>query len=199
MRILRYGFFGEDDAQQLFLHHYLTQLAIGKNWRFEIDTSFQLKGGTRRIVEAQFDEACEIGLTQYQQDCFFIGIDLDDHATDVFKATARGMQQKLDSRSLSASAILMIPVQCIEHWLRYLQWHAQNPQSTKNITLETEERRTAKTELYGSPKTSTRHSNPIVERIAANLDIAWLESRSNSFLAFHNQVKTYLLSKGLSI
>ena len=136
MRILRYGFFGEDDAQRLFLHHYLSSLAAGKNWRFEIDPNFRLKGGTRRIVEAQFDEACEIGLTQYKQDCFFIGMDLDDHATGVFQATARAMQQKLDSRSLSASAILMIPVQCIEHWLRYLQWHAQNPQSTKNITLE---------------------------------------------------------------
>ncbi|MBC8083680.1 MAG: hypothetical protein H7Z21_10750 [Hymenobacter sp.] len=88
-------------------------------------------------------------------------------------------------------------MQCIEHWLRYLQWHAENPHSTKNVTLETEERKTAKTILYGSPKTATRHSNPIVERIAAAMDIAWLESRAVSFRAFHGQVRVYLTSQGL--
>lgn len=197
MKIIRYGFFGEDDAQRLFLHHYLTKVANGKNWRFEIDANFRLKGGTRRIVESQFAEACEIGLTQYQQDCFIIGLDLDDHATTIFHQTVLQMQQNLDSRGLSTAAILMIPVQCIEHWLRYLQWRAANPSSTKNVTLETEERREAKTQLYGSPKTSTRHSNPIVEGLAANLDIDWLASRSTSFLAFHSQVQAFLASKGL--
>lgn len=196
MRILRYGFFGEDDAQRLFLFHYLTTLAKDKEWRFEIDAGFPLMGGTKSRVKALFDEACEIGLMQYRHDCFFIGLDLDDHAVDVFNETMDEMQRRLKARDISA--ILLVPVQCIEHWLRYLQWHAENPQSTKNITLETEERRTAKTKLYGSPKTSSRHSNPIVESTAANMDIAWLESRSISFLAFHNQVREYIQSQELS-
>jgi hypothetical protein len=196
MRILRYGFFGEDDAQRLFLRHYLTALAVGQNWYFEEDTHFPLVGGNKSRVKVLFDSACEISLSQYQHDCFFVGLDLDDHDDEVFRETVRDMQKKLSDRKLSA--ILLIPVQCIEHWLRYLHWHAENPQSTKNITLETEERKIAKTTLYGSPKTSTRHSNPIVERIAANMDIAWLESRSISFLAFHRQVKDHLLNKGLA-
>jgi hypothetical protein len=196
MRILRYGFFGEDDAQRLFLRHYLTKLATGRDWRFEEDTNFLLAGGNKSRVKALFDEACELGLSQYQHDCFFIGLDLDDHNDEVFHETVREMQKRLSDRKLSA--ILLIPVQCIEHWLRYLQWHTENPQSTKNITLETEERKQAKTNLYGSPKTSTRHSNPIVERIAANMDITWLESRSTSFLAFHRQAESYLLNKGLA-
>lgn len=190
MRIVRYGFFGEDDAQRLFLHHYLSQLASNQNWRFEADTAFHLIGGTKSRVKAQFDEACDTGLSQYRQDCFFIGLDLDDHAIDVFHDTVREMQKKLADRNLSA--ILLIPVQCIEHWLRYLQWHKENPRSTKNVTLETEERKQAKTQLYGSPKVSTQHSNPIVEGLAANLDIEWLASRSISFLAFHKQVEAYL-------
>lgn len=195
MRILRYGFFGEDDAQQLFLHHYLTTLAVSKNWQFELDNTFPLVGRTKSNVKAFFDEACEIGLSQYQQDCFFIGLDLDNHDDEVFRKTKYEMQKKLSERNLSG--ILLIPVQCIEHWLRYLQWHAENPRSTKNITLEAEERKQAKTKLYGSPKTSTRHSNPIVESIAANLNITWLESHSISFRVFHGQVKSYLLSEGL--
>ncbi len=197
MRTIRYGFFGEDDAQRLFLHHYLSTLAEGSEWQFEVDTSFHLIGGTKSRVKALFDEACEIGLMQYQHDCFFIGLDLDDHAVDMFNDTMDEMQRRLKARDISA--ILLVPVQCIEHWLRYLQWHAENPHSTKNVTLETEERRTAKTKLYGSPKTSTRHSNPIVERTAVNMNINWLASRSTSFLAFHTQVKEYLLSQGLSL
>ena len=197
MRTLRYGFFGEDDAQRLFLHHYLTTLARGHEWQFEIDACFPLIGGTKTRVKAQFDEACEVGLMQYQHDCFFIGLDLDDHAVEVFNETMEEMRRRLTARDLSA--VLLVPVQCIEHWLRYLQWHAENPNSTKNVTLETEERRMAKTKLYGSPKTSTRHSNPIVERTAANMDIVWLESHSRSFLAFHKQVREYIFSQGLSL
>lgn len=195
MRIIRYGFFGEDDAQRLFLHHYLTTLAAGQPWQFERDPLFPLVGGSKSRVKAQFAEACQIGFSRHQHDCFFVGLDLDDDADDVFKATVYEMQKRLRERDLFA--ILLVPVQCIEHWLRYLQWHAKNPQSTKNITLETEERKQAKTNLYGSPKTSTRHSNPIVEQIATNLDIDWLEKRSVSFLAFHSQVKAYLRKEGL--
>jgi len=190
MRTLRYGFFGEDDAQRLFLHHYLSKLAINRDYRFEADTTFHLVGGTKSRVKAQFDEACDTGLSEYRQDCFFIGLDLDDHAVDVFNSTMREMHKKLAERGLSA--VLLIPVQCIEHWLRYLQWREENPRSTKNVTLETEERKQAKTQLYGSPKVSTRHSNPIVERLAATIDIDWLASRSLSFLSFHKQVEGYL-------
>lgn len=169
MKVIRYGFFGEDDAQRLFLHHYLVKLTVERNYRFEADTTFHLIGGNKSRVKAQFDEACDTGLSEYRQECFFVGLDLDDHAVDVFSATVQEMQKKLAARDLSA--ILLIPVQCIEHWLRYLQWHEENPHFTKNVTLETEERKQAKTKLYGSPKVSTRHSNPIVERLAANIDI----------------------------
>jgi len=197
MRTIRYGFFGEDDAQRLFLHHYLTTLAKGKEWQFAIDPDFHLVGGNKSRVKAQFDEACEVSLTQYRHDCCFVGLDLDDHDVAVFNETVADMQRRLQAREIAA--LLLVPVQCIEHWLRYLQWHAENPQSTKNVTLETEERRMAKTKLYGSPKTSTRHSNPIVERTAANMDIDWLASRSISFLAFHKQVQEYIISEGLSL
>lgn len=198
MRVLRYGFFGEDDAQRLFLHHYLQVLAAGQAaWRFEVDTSFPLIGGTKSRVKAQFDEACDTGLSNYRHDCFFIGLDLDDHAPDVFHETVQAMQQRLAARKLSA--ILLIPVQCIEHWLRYLQWQLKNPRSTKNVTLETEERRQAKISLYGAAKVATRHSNPIVEQLAATLEIDWLASRSASFLAFHRQVVAYLSSQNLGL
>jgi hypothetical protein len=190
MRRIKYGFFGEDNAQKLFLRHYLVKVAAGQPFRFEEDATFPLVGGTKDKVKAQFSEACDTGLSRYQQDCFFVGLDLDDHRMEAFEHTVRGMQQKLATRGVSA--ILLVPMQCIEHWLRYLQWREQNPTSTKNVTLETEERKQAKIALYGGAKVSTRHSNPIVERIAGELDIDWLASRSTSFLAFHNQVMVFL-------
>lgn len=195
VRTIRYGFFGEDDAQRLFLHHYLTALAVDRDWQFEAHVSFPLRGGTRKKVLAQFDEACAVGFQMHRHECFFVGLDVDNHDVAAFAQLASEMQEKLDTRKLTA--VLMLPVQCIEHWLRYLQWRTENPGRTQNITLETEERKTAKTKLYGSPKTSARHSNPIVENIAAGIDIAWLESRSASFRAFHGQVSGYLQTQGL--
>ncbi|WP_157887143.1 hypothetical protein [Hymenobacter sp. PAMC 26628] len=68
MKIIRYGFFGEDDAQRLFLHHYLVALAVGQNWRFEVDANFPLVGGTKSRVKAQFDEACDTGISSFRHD-----------------------------------------------------------------------------------------------------------------------------------
>jgi len=192
MRIIRYGFFGEDDAQQLFLRHYLAAITAGQPWQFEADEAFGLlfKGQNKTRVDNLFDEVCEIGLLNYRQQCFFVGRDLDDHDADAFRAKQEEMQQRLQNRQIQA--VLLIPVQCIEHWLWYLKWQTENPSSTKNINLDTQPRPEAKEAVYQARKCSTKHSNPIVERLAAGIDIAWLESRSASFLAFHRQVKSYL-------
>ena len=40
MTMLRYGFFGEDDAQRLFLQHYLAVISVGQSWQFEADEVF---------------------------------------------------------------------------------------------------------------------------------------------------------------
>ena len=194
MRTARYGFFGEDDAQRLFLRHYLVALTAGQDFVFEEDRSFPLVGLNKSRVKAQFAEACELGLSQqYRHDCFFVGLDLDDFDPSVFRETVAGMQARLRDRDVSA--ILLIPVQCIEHWLWYLRWRSENLRSTKNEPLETKTRKEAKINLYGTPKPATRISNPIVEQLAAGMDIAWLASRSASFLAFHTQVQQFLAAQ----
>ncbi|WP_035565817.1 hypothetical protein [Hymenobacter sp. IS2118] len=40
MSLIRYGFFGEDDAQRLFLHHYLEALTVNSGPRFAFDQEF---------------------------------------------------------------------------------------------------------------------------------------------------------------
>lgn len=190
MRILRYGFFGEDEAQRLFLHHYLTLLAKTFQTVFESDETFALVGGSKSQVDNRFVEACEIGLIQHRQNCFFIGRGLDDYSPEAFREKVADMQARLRSRDVAA--ILLIPVQCIEHWLLYLQWRVQNPRLTKNISFETMPRKEAKIKVYGKPKMPLILALPIVEELAASLDIEWLASRSSSFLAFHQQVVGYL-------
>lgn len=195
MSALRYGFFGEDDAQRLFLQHYLAAIIGELPWRFEFDQKFayRFRGTNKKQVDDLFDEACQIGLSEYQQDCFFVGRDLDDYDPAAFQQKQHEMQQRLRERN--TQALLLIPVQCVEHWLWYLKWRTENPSSTKNINLETQPRPEAKLALYNAKKCSTKHSNPIVEQLAAGMDADWLASRSASFLAFHTQVKNYLSTR----
>ncbi|MBD2770276.1 hypothetical protein IC235_20510 [Hymenobacter sp. BT664] len=192
MSILRYGFFGEDDAQRLFLHHYLVAVTANSPWRFEYDADFarRYKAVNKHQVDAQFDEVCAIGLSQYRQHCFFIGRDLDDYDVTAFQQKQAEMQRRL--REHDAQAMLSIPVQCIEHWLWYLKRRLDHPKSTKNESFETQPRPEAKLAVYNTKKCSTKHSNPIVEHLAAGMDIEWLASRSTSFQAFHTQVSAYL-------
>lgn len=192
MSTLRYGFFGEDDAQRLFLHHYLTAMSAKQPWQFQIDEKFgyRFKGLNKKQVYNLFDEVCQIGSRDYQQNCFFVGLDLDDYSVEAFHTRQREMQGRLQAREVEA--ILLIPVQCIEHWLWYLKWRIENPRSTKNENFEMKPRSDAKLAVYNAKKCSTKHSNPIAEQLASGIDIEWLASHSTSFLAFHQQVEAYL-------
>ena len=192
MTIMRYGFFGEDEAQRLFLHHYLEAIAVGQAWRFEADEAFtrRFRGQNKTRVNDLFDEVCEIGFREYWLQCFFVGLDLDDFDAAAFQVKQTEMRCRLHERGIEA--ILLIPVQCIEHWLWYLRWRMEHPRSTKNERLETQPRENAKLAVYNAKKCSTKHSNPIVAELSAGMEIEWLASRSTSFLAFHTQVQSYL-------
>lgn len=190
MRILRYGFFGEDEAQRLFLHHYLTTLTKDSLYIFKRDETFELIGGNKSQVDNRFVEACEIGLIRHRQQCFFVGRDLDDYTPEAFREKITDMQERLKQRSVSA--ILLIPIQCLEHWLMYLKWRTNNPQTTRNVSFETIPRKEAKIQVYGKPKLPLSLSLPVVEKLASTLNIDWLASRSSNFLAFHKQVIAYL-------
>lgn len=199
MSIIRYGFYGEDEAQRLFLHHYLAALRTEQPCLFEADEAFaqRYRATNKKQVDNLFAEVCEIGLSLYQQQCFFVGRDLDDFQPAALAAKLTEMQQQLSWRN--SPAVLLVPVQCIEHWLWHLHWHHENPALTKNHSLETKPRKDAKIALYGTPNPSIRHSSPIVERIASDMDIDWLCSRSPSFGAFHRQVQAFLADVGVTL
>lgn len=197
MRILKYGYFGEDEAHRIFLANYLEQLVkfMSKSeeiiFDFDVSFTFKYKGRNKSDVDKLFAEAAQEGFIDYQQDLFFVGRDLDTFQRNEFKDKITSMQSQLRD-DFKDKTFLMIPVQCIEHWLWYMKIKVENPSSTKNESLESKPNREAKIALYGSPKVSNEKSKPIVEEYSKVLDFEYLESRSESFNAFHSLVKKFI-------
>lgn len=192
MRILKYGFLGEDDAQKIFLKNYLASLNSA-NYTFEFDEYFPIKARDRNSVLKRFAEAVQQGIAHYQQDVFFVGIDLDDFEQAKLQDLFEEMKRRLNPK-FKEQICIFIPIQCIEHWLWYLKVKKENPQSNKNERFEQQPRPRAKEVIYGSKRPSNELSNPIVDSLSQNLDIAWLENRSESFKHFHKQVTIFLLN-----
>jgi hypothetical protein len=192
MRILKYGYLGEDDAQKIFLKNYLATLCSNReDFRFEFDEYFLIEAQGISDVERRFVEAVQVGISVHQQDIFFIGIDLDDQNYEKLQPLFEKMKAKLDKK-LRSKTCIFIPIQAIEHWLWYLKVKKENPNSNKNEPFEKQPRPRAKEVVYGSKRPSNEVSNPIVNALSENLAIAWLESRSASFSHFHQQVTTFL-------
>ncbi|GAB3916936.1 hypothetical protein [Larkinella terrae] len=186
-RPFKYGFFGEDEAQKTFLTNYL--ITVYPN-RFVEEENFgwQIQATNKREVDNNVAIALWQGIAKFGLDVLFIGRDTDS----IEKATIQKVKTHLkDACKGDQKAILMIPVQCIEHWFWYLKWRRTNPHSTKNESLESFTRTQAKREIYGDKHNSDRRLQSARE-LLSGLDIVWLESRSESFRDFHQQVVTFL-------
>ena len=197
MKKLKYGFFGEDEAHRIFLKNYLDQLVpfMGKSaditFVFDQEFARQFRGNDKAEVDARFAEAALKGFVKYKQNAFFIGRDLDTFQSEVLKSKVEAMKAALHP-DFQEKTFLLIPVQCIEHWLWYLKFKKENPNSTKNENLDTKPNTEAKLALYGSARATNKHSNPIVENLSSLIDFEYLESRSESFRLFHKQVMSFI-------
>lgn len=189
MKVLKFGFFGEDIAQRIFIENYLKTFQISHQLDFQIDEEFcsQYQAFNKKEVESKFSETIQIGFSHFQQDVFFVGRDMDTADKQEFEKKYAQLQSKI-WQQFQPRTCIFLPVQCIEHWLCYLKWQRENPNSTKNIDFEKKPNRDAKIQVYGKPKVTNKISIPIVEELTQNFSIDWLASRSISFLHFHNQV-----------
>ncbi|MCP1385942.1 hypothetical protein [Runella salmonicolor] len=195
MRTLKYGYFGEDNAQQIFLENYLLQLPVYlgliDNVTFVRDEHFKLKGHDRPNVLRIFSEAVQQGLTFHEQDVFFVGLDLDDEKMQEHERLHSEMVGKLGS-SFIDKTFIFIPVQCIEHWLLYLKYKKEHPHSNKNEVYERISRPEAKKQMYGFPRPVAEKQSKVIADLTQNMDINWLENRSASFRHFHLKVTDFL-------
>jgi len=182
-----YGVLCEDKAHKNFIEHYLTQCYPGvfqENEQF----GWQIKATNDKEVETALPDATRLGFTKFSLDILFVGRDAD--STDYKRIET--LKAKLTSLCQAhAKVILMLPVQCMEHWLLYLQWRRDNPSLTKNESLEHIMRTEAKLKIYGG-KLKVEKQLEIADELLIELDVNWLETRSESFRHFHNQVIAFL-------
>ena len=190
MRTLCYGFFGEDAGQRAFLAAYLPHCgghAVGIG--FEAVPYFGKAFGpmNNKVVDRRCSDACrEAFVVCYPRlDWLFVGRDVDS-----FEAVRHQfLQDKLRASipdKWQDRTLLMLPVQCIEHWMLYL---AQYPNRT---AIEHRPNDQAK-ELVYADRNKSREA--ITNEITGTLNsdrIAWLLEVSISFRVFHQQVGAYL-------
>ncbi|AUD03198.1 hypothetical protein [Spirosoma pollinicola] len=181
-----FGFLGEDVAQKNFLVHYLESQYKGV---FSEVTEFgwRVKANTKDEVDANLQAALLFKI-RFGLDVLFIGRDTDSSE----KKSVESCREKIANPFKGQSGVIfMIPIQCIEHWLWYLKWKRDNSGSTKNEPLESFKRTQAKNVVYGEKaKAETRMH--LANSLLADLDVTWLESRSESFRHFHRQVTDFL-------
>lgn len=182
-RIITYGFFGEDEAQRNFLEKYLQRQYPdtfiedeNERWRFKASNGDQVDS----LLPDALRQRVRLGI-----DVLFIGRDVDTE----HKPTVTIRQNDYKSRCEGHPAVLMLPVQCIEYWLWYIKRHREEP--GKNAPLESQPRLFAKQAIYADTKLVVKQLE-IANDILADLDVSWLESRSDSFKHFHRQVLAFL-------
>lgn len=182
-RIITYGFLGEDKAQRNFLEKYLHRQYPEtfiedetERWRFKATNGTQVDN----VLPDALRQRALIGL-----DVLFIGRDIDRER----KLEIQTRQDHYARKCNGHPVVLMLPVQCIEYWLWYIKRHREEP--GKNTQLESQTRFSAKQAVYGETNLVSKQIL-IADDILSDLDVSWLEQRSNSFKHFHKQVLALL-------
>lgn len=186
MRVLQYGFFGEDIAQREFLAAYLRYCETQNGeLLFESVSYFGRQFGpmNNKVVDRRCADACrEAFVLGYPKlDWLFIGRDVDSFDFAYHERRAGELRAKIPTQWQGR----MLPMQCAEHWLLYLvQYPAREP-------LERKPNDHAKDLVYAD---RSKSKDVIRIELLATLDakrIDWLAEVSASFRAFHQQVSAY--------
>ena len=190
---LKYSILCEDSAHFTFISIFLSKF----NYQHDIEINFvsdfynRFKATNSKEVLKKYSKAAIIGFRDYSLDFLIVGIDYDDRDRSQFEKEVNSLYSRFDG-IIRKKSIIMFPVQAIEHWLLYIQYHVNNPKSTKNIVYESIPRREAKSRIYGD-KLNRRDRIEIVTNLVLKIDIDWLLSRSESFKRFHFDLKNVLI------
>ena len=189
MRTMRYGFFGEDRGQRAFLAAYLLQRSAESEVAFEAVDYFGKRFGpmNNKVVDRRCGDACrDAFFLEYPLlDCLFIGRDVDSFDPRYLERRTADLLTKVPAQ-WQGRTLLLLPVQCIEHWLLYL---AQYP-DRKPVELKPNDQ--TKKLVYAN---KTRSHEAIITELLLTLvpqRISWLAEVSDSFRVFHLRVNQYL-------
>lgn len=192
MRTISYGFFGEDSAQRVFLDSYLDRLnqEHKRVLRFQASELFNrtFLGIDQRDIDRRVGAAAEqgFGLNQFKLQCLFVGRDLDSDAATAYDHRVAVLHSSIPT-SVHPKTLLLLPMQCIEHWVLYLKLNEHDTEP-----LEALSNKAAQEQLYGVSKIASSHRKEVVRELTKDLRINWLANRSPTFKLFHQQVQAYL-------
>ncbi|WP_020603784.1 hypothetical protein [Spirosoma spitsbergense] len=149
--IIIYGFFGEDEAQRNFLAKYLAQCFPD---RFVEDETFRwrIKVRGRDQVDAFLPEAL-LQKAIFRLEFLFVGRDVDTAHEPTIQLRRNTFEKICKDHQ---PVVLMLPVQCIEHWLWYIKRRHEEP--GKKSLLESQPRSLAKQAVYGGCNSKCRYA-----------------------------------------
>ncbi len=150
MSRLSYSILCEDKAHYTFITTFLNSFAAKHNLQIELNEDFfvRFRASNSKEMLKKFASAAILGFRDYHLDLLIIGIDYDDRDRGNFNHEITKLYDQLASR-FTEKSVIMFPVQAIEHWLLYIQYHHSHPVSTKNISYEQTPRKEAKLKVYG--------------------------------------------------
>jgi len=184
MKFIKYAVLCEDTAQREFLQMVLP-LLTKENMNFEF-VKTRIEATTKTQVDKRAAEACKVAFINHNVELFLVCRDVDSDTQKEFNRLYEmfnGMFHKLQEKHRN-QCVIVLPVRCIEHWFWYIKYHQENPNLTKNITLENKTGNEAKTAVYDKVKVS-KDMQEIRREIMESIDVEKLISRSESFKKFH--------------
>ncbi len=192
MSRLNYSILCEDKAHYTFITTFLNSFAAKYDLQIELneDFFFRFRASNSKEVLKKFASAAILGFRDYHLDLLIIGIDYDDRDRENFINEIAKLYNQLDKR-FTEKSVIMFPVQAIEHWLLYIQYHLSNPTLTKNISFEQISRKEAKISIYG--KKYSRNNQVLIRSLVDKIELDWLISRSESFKKFYSDLKNKLI------
>jgi hypothetical protein len=192
MKTLWYSIVCEDIAHYFFLKRLLGFPNAAIDFQFNEACYNQYKCSNKKQVLNGYVDIANQAFRLYEQtlEMLIVIVDYDDETTpyiDYCKSLSDAVFQGIREK-----VVIAIPVQSIEHWLRYLQWKKDNPLSTKNESLEGENRLESKIKIYGSKKPSRDRTSTVIDGLLDSGYLSWLCQRSNSFNHFYVQIQKVL-------
>lgn len=190
MRVLRYGFFGEDVGQRRFLAAYLPHCGgVAAGVTFEPVPYFGKQFGPMNnlVVDRRCADACREAfvLGHPRLNWLFVGRDVDSFEPARHQFLTGKLRNSIPER-WQAHTLLLLPVQCIEHWLLYLAQYPDREPGERKPSHQVKE-----TIYAGRAKSRAGILTELLHTLSPER-IAWLAGVSPSFQLFDKQVGDYL-------
>jgi hypothetical protein len=200
---LTYTLLGEGFAEYVFMKIYLKRMVAQKDTNIQVVSSGLMKpsGGksSDSKVLANLKNLCfKSFVSRNDIQLFIAGIDLDEPDNDPdmpkYKARIKEMTDKLGKElygKYQDKIILFVPIQAIDYWILYQNYHLKNDAKPANNSLESISKNDTKKKLYGKDINETKIER-IAREVAEKADFEELSKQSKSFKLFHTQVEKFI-------